>query len=86
MTNPQQLIERLQGEARDAFLRRTITFALDETHYSILDTLIIQTHQATIAEVVRIIKDELQNAPLEVQMTKGVIFANVINRITSNKE
>jgi hypothetical protein len=43
MTNLQQLIERQQREARDAFLRRTITFSLDETHYFILDTLTAQT-------------------------------------------
>ena len=30
---------------------------------------------------VDIIKDELKNAPLEVQMTKGMVFANVIKRI-----
>lgn len=37
--------------------------------------------RAERARIVEIIKDELRNAPLEVQMTKGIIFANVINRI-----
>ena len=32
---------------------------------------------------VEIIKDELRTAPLEVQMTKGIVFANIIGRIHS---
>lgn len=32
---------------------------------------------------VEIIKEELRTAPLEVQMTKGIVFANIIKRIQS---
>jgi hypothetical protein len=80
------IIEQQKERARELIYR---VFALKDGLIDAelkSDEIITQTHQATIAEVVRIIKDELQNAPLEVQMTKGVIFANIINRITSNKE
>ena len=36
-------------------------------------------------EIVKIIHNELRNAPLEIQITRGVIFANVINRITNHE-
>lgn len=32
---------------------------------------------------IEIVKDELRTAPLEVQMTKGIVFANIISRIHS---
>lgn len=40
-----------------------------------------EAHQAGIDEAVEIIKEELRNAPLEVQMTKGVIFGKVIKAL-----
>lgn len=33
---------------------------------------------------VEIIKDELRTAPLEVQMTKGIIFASIVGRIQTD--
>ena len=41
--------------------------------------------KAGIDEAVEIIKEELRNAPLEVQMTKGVIFGKVIKALQDNK-
>ena len=46
-----------------------------------LHTALTQAHQAGIDEAVEIIKEELRNAPLEVQMTKGVIFGKVIKAL-----
>jgi Cu2+-containing amine oxidase len=43
--------------------------------------LLTQDRQDTINAVIELIKDELRNAPLEVQMTKGVIFANIITKL-----
>ena len=51
-----------------------------------LRTTLTQHHQDLRQEererAVQIITDELKNAPLEVQMTKGVIFANIIKTLT----
>lgn len=33
---------------------------------------------------IEIIKDELRTAPLEVQMTKGIIFASIVGRIQTD--
>lgn len=46
-----------------------------------LDQIILHTIEQTIKEGIEIIKDELKNAPLEVQMSKGIIFANVVKRL-----
>lgn len=32
---------------------------------------------------IEIVKDELRTAPLEVQMTKGIVFASIVGRIRS---
>lgn len=50
-----------------------------------LEIALTQAHQAGIDAAVEIIKEELRKAPLEVQMTKGIIFANIISRITQLK-
>ena len=55
-----------------------------EFFLTILTTKDQEKEEAIRAErekIVEIIKDELRNAPLEVQMTKGIIFANVVYRI-----
>lgn len=40
-----------------------------------------QARQEERERAVEIIKDELRTAPLEVQMTKGIIFASIVGRI-----
>ena len=47
----------------------------------LLRQALTEAHQAGIDEAVEIIKEELRNAPLEVQMTKGVIFGKVIKAL-----
>lgn len=52
---------------------------------SIRDTLIADTFEKGVAaergRAVDIIKEKLREAPLEVQMTKGIIFADIVGEI-----
>jgi len=56
-----------------------------------LEKLIEEVHATAKREAMReereraveIIKDELKTAPLEVQMSKGIIFASIVGRILS---
>lgn len=79
-----QSLEDLKKRAREKFIGRDIVYVepIIEMGASELDTLIEEVWNARTEECIKIIKDELHKAPLEVQMSKGVIFANVINRLT----
>lgn len=50
-------VETLQKASREAFRRRNITFALDETHYYILDDLIEDAFNKGVEEGSLEIKD-----------------------------
>ena len=70
--------------AADVFKGRLSPLYADEWLTKTLTTAIEEAREERDREIVKIIHDELRNAPLAEQMSKGVIFANVINRITNH--
>ena len=52
----------------------------EQTHHHQLQ----KARQEERERAVEIIKDELRTAPLEVQMTKGIIFASIVGRIQTD--
>lgn len=55
------------------------------SEYDVAFNALTEAYQAGINGAMEIIKEELRNAPLEVQMTKGVFFGKVIKALQDNK-
>jgi len=77
------IIEQQKERVRKEWLKAPFFNQFREGELQLLDTLITQTHQATIAEVVRIVRD-VQKA----NDSNGRYNAceEIIEAITSNKE
>lgn len=52
-----------------------------EDVYEFIHHQLQKARQEERERAIEIIKDELRDAPLEIQMTKGIIFASIIGRI-----
>ena len=74
-------MEDWETKFREQFMRPG---AIDMDLQNVIQFLHHQLQKARQEErerAVEIIKDELRDAPLEIQMTKGIIFASIIGRI-----